>query len=493
MGDTTLTGLGEPRMLIDGELVDAASGATFDNIDPATEETLGTTADAGPEDVERAVAAARHAFDETGWSTAHAFRKRCIEQLQQAFVEAKEELRAAMVAESGSPIILTYGVQLEDPVKWLSFWADLATSYDYERPLPDTEMMGLRSRGLLFREPRGVIAAITPFNFPLYLTLAKLGPALASGCTVVLKPAPDTPWTATILGRLVAEKTDLPPGVVNVVPSSGSEAGEALVSDPRVDMVSFTGSTATGRKIMHACSATVKKCFLELGGKSANILLDDADIASALVLSIPYACTHAGQGCALYTRMLVPRTRYEEAVPMLTTAFQTLPYGDPTNPAHLVGPVISDRQRERVRGYIGKGLEEGATLVAGGAEKPPDLDRGYYVQPTLFTDVDPDATIAQEEIFGPVLSVIPYDDEDDAVRIANDSIYGLSGSVWSANEERAIAVARRIRSGTVGVNGGQWLDVTRPFGGYRQSGVGRENGVEGFEEYLQTKVVALPG
>ena len=264
-----------------------------------------------------------------------------------------------------------------------------------------------------------------------------------------------------------------------------------LSTDPRVDLVTFTGSTATGRRVMECASATVKKVFLELGGKSAFIVLDDADITKVLP-GVGMLCTHAGQGCAITTRILLPRSSYAQGVEIAKASFEKLAYGDPTNPAHLMGPVVSRRQHERVLGYIEKGKREGARLLTGGGV-PKHLKKGFYVEPTLFADVDPDSTIAQQEIFGPVLCLIPFDDDDDAVRIANNSIYGLSGSVTSASEERALAVARRIRSGTLSVNGGMWFDVDSPFGGYRQSGVGRENGVMGFEEYLETKVIALPG
>jgi aldehyde dehydrogenase (NAD+) len=357
--------------------------------------------------------------------------------------------------------------------------------------MSDIRFMGQPNRRILRREATGVVGAITPWNFPLYLNLCKLGPALASGNTVVLKPAPDTPWSATHLGRLIAEHTDIPAGVVNVVASSDHGVGELLATDPRVDLVTFTGSTATGRRVMECASQTVKKVFLELGGKSANVVLDDVDLAVSLA-GIGTMCTHAGQGCAIPTRLLLPRSRYEEGVALAKAGFEKLAYGDPTNPAHLMGPVVSRKQRERVLGYIEKGRQEGARLVTGGGV-PKHLPKGFYVEPTVFADVDPDATIAQEEIFGPVLAVIPFEDDDDAVRIANNSLYGLSGVVTSASEERALAVARRIRAGTLSVNGGMWFDVDTPFGGYRQSGLGRENGVQGFEEYLETKVMALPG
>jgi aldehyde dehydrogenase (NAD+) len=342
----------------------------------------------------------------------------------------------------------------------------------------------------VWREAAGVVAAITPWNFPLLINLAKLGPALAAGCTLVLKPPPDTPWSATELGRLIAERTDIPAGVVNVVPSSDHAVGEALTVDPRVDMVTFTGSTATGRRVMANASATVKKVFLELGGKSAHVILDDADVGAVAPMVAMGVCTHAGQGCAITTRLLLPRARYEEGVEAAKAAMEQVPYGDPTDPAVMTGPLISARQRDRVLGYIERGRSEGRLVTGGG--RPAHLERGFFVEPTLFADVDPSATIAQEEIFGPVLVAIPFDDDDDAARIANATIYGLSGAITSGDEGRAVALARRIRTGTLGVNGAQWLAPDSPFGGYRQSGLGRENGVAGFEEYLETKTVALP-
>jgi len=305
-----------------------------------------------------------------------------------------------------------------------------------------------------------------------------------------LKPAPDTPWSATFLGRLVAEQTDIPAGVVNVVPSGDPAAvGEAITGDPRVDLVSFTGSTAVGKRIMARGSDSLKKIFLELGGKSASIVLDDADFGQVLA-SAAMTCVHGGQGCAITTRMLLPRARYDEAIEHVVASFEAFTYGDPTDPSHLMGPLINARQRDRVVGMIEQGKDEATLLVGGGrAER---FEKGFFVQPTLFGDVDPDGTLAQQEIFGPVLSVIPYDDDDHAVAIANNSRYGLSGAVTSASLERAVAVARRIRTGTVAVNGGQWFGPDAPFGGYRQSGVGREHGVEGFEEYLETKTLGLP-
>jgi aldehyde dehydrogenase (NAD+) len=308
---------------------------------------------------------------------------------------------------------------------------------------------------------------------------------------VIIKPAPDTPWNATRLGRLIADKTDIPAGVVNVVTSSDHLVGEELTISPDVDMISFTGSTAVGRRIMEKGAATLKKVFLELGGKSAMLVCDDADFAS-VVPGGAMVCVHAGQGCAMQSRMLLPRSRYDEGVELVSTAMAGVNYGDPTRDDVLMGPVISAKQRERILGYIQKGQEEGAKLLVGGG-RPAQLPKGWFVEPTLFVDVDNSMTIAQEEIFGPVLVVIPYEDDDDAVRIANESSYGLSGGVFSASEERATSIARRIRTGSIGVNGGLWYGADSPYGGYKASGIGRQCGTEGFEQYLETKAIAWPG
>lgn len=482
--------IAEERNLIDGKLVGASNGGTFDNINPATEEVIGVCANATRQDIETAIAAARRAFDESDWSTNHAFRSKCLKQLCDALDRSRELFRRVVVAEAGSPLLLTYTIQCDGCIDAMPYWADLANGYEYERKLADIRFMGQRQGRIMRREAVGVVGAITPWNFPLYLNLCKLGPALAAGNTVVLKPAPDTPWCATHIGRLIAEETDIPAGVVGIVASADHQVGAVISSDPRVDLVTFTGSTETGRRVMKAGAETVKKIFLELGGKSAAVVLDDADLGP-IAASAATVCTHAGQGCALQTRLLLPRSRYEEGLEMVQAAFEKIPYGDPTDPSKLMGPQISKRQQERVLGYIAKGVEEGARLVTGG-RVPAHLPKGYFVEPTLFADVDPDITIAQEEIFGPVLCVIPYEDDDDAVRIANDSIYGLSGGVYSASVERSLAVARRIRTGTLSINGAQWFDVDTPFGGYRQSGIGRENGVQGFEEYLETKVMGVP-
>jgi len=484
-------GRGEVRMLIGGELVEAASGKRFDNVNPATEEVLGEVADASAEDMGRAIAAARHAFDRSDWSTDRALRKRCLEQLQAALESEREELRDEVVAEVGTPRILTFAAQVDWPLDdALRYPAKMIDEFAFERALPDSNLMGSASRRAVRKEPMGVIGAIVPWNYPVEVTLNKIGPILATGNTVVLKPAPDTPWNATRLGRLVAEKTDIPPGVVNVVTSSDHLVGEELTLSPDVDMISFTGSTATGKRIMEKGAATLKRVFLELGGKSAMIVCDDADFAS-VVPGGSMVCVHGGQGCAMQTRMLLPRSRYDEGVELITTAMGTVPYGDPTDDGVLMGPLVSARQRDRVLGYIHKGQEEGAKLVHGGG-RPAHLSKGWFVEPTLFVDVDNAMTIAREEIFGPVLCVIPYEDDDDAVRIANESSYGLSGGVFSGSEERATAIARRIRTGSISVNGGMWYGADSPYGGYKDSGIGRQCGPEGFEQYVETKAIAWP-
>jgi aldehyde dehydrogenase (NAD+) len=478
----------ETRAYIDGQLVESSTGARFDNLNPATGEVIGTAVDGTKDDADRALAAARRTFDEGTWADDPAFRARCIRQLYEGMLAEKEQLRSIVVRECGAPVSLTGYMHVDNPIEMMAYWADKAEGFPYEEELSTIPFLGQTMRRIQRREPMGVVGAITPWNVPLYLNIAKIGPALASGCTLVLKPAPDTPWSATHLGRIAAEHTDLPPGVLNILPSADHFVGEVVASDPRVDMVTFTGSTATGRRVMECGAATVKKVFLELGGKSASVVLDDADFAATLPMAA-MTCVHGGQGCAITTRWLLPRSRYDEAVEILKTSFENWNYGDPEDPSNLQGPQISQRQQERVLGYIERGVAEGAKLLVGGGK--PDRP-GFFVEPTLFVDVDPRSTIAQEEIFGPVCCVIPYDDDDDAVRIANDSIYGLSGSVSSASDERALAVARRIRVGTIGLNGGQWFHPDTPFGGYKQSGVGRENGDMGFSEHLETKIMGLP-
>jgi aldehyde dehydrogenase (NAD+) len=486
--------VGEPQMLIDGELVGGEGGATFDNLNPATEEVLGPVADGSAADMARAVAAARRAFDTTGWSTDHELRKHCLAQLQSAIEAEQEELRHELVAEVGCPILITYGPQLDAPLREALTWpAEMIDRFEWERPIGPKDSMGIgyTTERWVWKEPAGVVGVIVPWNFPFEITLNKLGPILAMGNTCVVKPAPDTPWNATRLGRLVAERTDIPPGVVNIVTSQDHLVGEVITTSPDVDLVAFTGSTATGRRIMEAGAATLKRVFLELGGKSVNLFLDDADLEAALPSAV-MSCMHGGQGCAIATRILVPRARYGEAVELVRSGFDGWSYGDPTDTSVLQGPQVSKRQQERVLDYIAKGKAEGARVVVGGGV-PAHLPVGFYVEPTLFAEVDNSMTIAREEIFGPVLVMIPFDDDDDAVRIANDSAYGLSGQITSGDLERAKAVARRIRTGTLGINGGVWYGADAPFGGYKGSGIGRQCGLEGLEIFTETKTVGWPG
>jgi aldehyde dehydrogenase (NAD+) len=483
---------GESRLLIDGKLVPAAGNRTYANVNPATEEVIGQVADATREDMDRAIAAARRAFDTTDWSTNLAKRARCLRQLQAALEKHKEESRAQIVAEVGTPIMLTFAVQQDSCIQDMGWDIECAEQYEWEHELGVREFFGMKSNRLVRREPMGVAGLVTPWNFPFMLNLSKVVPALMAGCTAVLKAAPDTPWSATWIGKLIAEETELPPGVLNIVTASHpAEVGDQLTGDPRVDVISFTGSTAVGKHIMRRCADGLKRVFLELGGKSAQIFLDDANLAQLVPAAGAGICMHGGQGCAITTRMLLPRSRYAECIEGLKAAYQNLPYGDPTVMGNVMGPLINAKQRERVLGYIEKGKAEGARCLAGGG-RPAKLAKGYFVEPTLFVDVDPNATIAQEEIFGPVLSVIPYDTEEDAVRIANNSKYGLSGAVYAGSLERALGVAKRIRTGTLSVNGGQWFGPDTPFGGYKESGIGREHGLAGFEEYLQIKTIGYP-
>ncbi|MCW2784713.1 MAG: Aldehyde dehydrogenase [Marmoricola sp.] len=482
------TQIGDPRLLIDGKLVDAESGRTFDNVDPATEEVLGVTADAGTADTEQAIAAARRAFDETTWSTDHQFRRECLLQLQQALEDEREEFRAEVVAEAGAPIMTTYAAQIDWPIDDAVRWpAEYISEFAWDRDIPDSEAFGMLSHRAVWKEAVGVVAAITPWNFPVEVALGKIGTALATGNTVILKAAPDTPWSATRIGRLVAERTDIPAGVFNVLTSSDHGVGEQLVVDRRVDMISFTGSTATGARIASIAAPRMARTFLELGGKSAMIVLDDADFES-VVPGASLMCMHAGQGCALQTRLLVPRHRYDESVELVTQAFRDIGVGDPNDAGNMGGPLISAKQRDKVLGYIEQGRAEGGRVTTGGG-RPAAYDRGFYVEPTVFADVTNDMTVAREEIFGPVIAVIAFDDDDDAVRLANDNDYGLSGGVFAGDRDRALAVSRRIRTGSLMVNGGMFYGADAPYGGYKASGTGRQNGPEGFEQHLQTKTV----
>jgi aldehyde dehydrogenase (NAD+) len=481
---------GEERMLIDGELHHTPSGATFDVIHPASEEVAGQATDGTVEDMARAVGAARKAFDTGDWSRDVEFRYHCLMQLRDALEANKERLRRILITEVGCPVTVS-GSQIESPIEEVRHWAEHGRQFEY---LTDTGLHETRmgpARRKLHYEPQGVVGAITPWNVPFYLNIAETVPALMAGNTVVLKPAQLTPWSGSELGRIVAEETDIPAGVFNVMVSNANEVGAALSADPRVDMITFTGSTATGRAILAAGAPTVKKTLLELGGKSAHIVLDDADFTSALPLAAMMACVMSGQNCILPSRILLPRGRYDEGLAVLKTSMENFPVGDPWTPDNMQGPQISEGQRQKVLGLIKSGVDSGARLVTGGGV-PENLPVGYYTQPTLLADVDPDSQVAQEEIFGPVLTVTPYESVDEAVAIANNSIYGLSGEVSGADVDRALEVAKRIRTGNVTINAKSHFGITSPFGGSKQSGLGYRNGDQGYLEYLHIKTIGLP-
>ncbi len=482
-GDITAEAGAQRRLLIDGKLLETSR--TFPSINPATGEVLGYAPDATVADAEAAVAAARRAFDETDWATNTELRIRCLEQLHRALVDHRDELAALNTAEVGATTALNAGPQLDAPIEIVRYYAELLKDYPLTEDIGNIESHGMQHRRWVEKEAAGVVAAIIAYNYPTQLALAKLGPALAAGCTVVLKGAPDTPLITLALGELIANHTDIPAGVVNVLSGADPAVGVALTTSPDVDMVTFTGSTPTGRAIMAAASETCKRVFLELGGKSAAIVLDDADFDMAALFSAFATASHSGQGCAITTRMLVPRKHHDEIVDKVKNNFGLINYGDPADPNTYMGPLISEKQRDKVDGMVKRAVEAGATLVAGGEK----VDPGFFYKPTLLTDVDPDSEIAQHEVFGPVLVVIAYDDDDDAVRIANNSIYGLSGAVYGS-EDRAIAVARRIRTGTLSINGGMYYGADSPFGGYKQSGIGREMGAAGLEEFFERKTYA---
>ena len=482
----------EELLFINGKLTKSVSGETYDVINPTTEEVAGKVAAANAADADLALEAARRCFDETDWATNTEKRARALIQLRDGLLAVADEWRHQLVAESGVPLAFTYGPMLNSSVSDINYVIDVLNNYAFEEEIEDLgSPMGGPAKRIVRKEAAGVVVAITPWNAPVQTNLQKIIPALAAGCTVVLKAANSTPWAATMIGRVASQCTDLPAGALNILTSSpNANIGSLLTSDLRVDVVSFTGSTTTGSRVMENAAKTIKKTLLELGGKSAMIVLDDADFTQVLPAA-SFVCANAGQGCILNTRLLIPRSRYAEAIAILETVYRNIPYGDPNDTNNIMGPMISATQRKNVLNYIEKGKAEGARLVVGGGI-PKDRTKGYYVEPTLFADVDNKMTIAQEEIFGPVLVVIPYDDDEDAIRIANDSIYGLSGSVVSASFERAMHVARSVRTGTMNVNGAFFFSANAPFGGYKQSGIGRENGVAGFEEYLEIKTIAIP-
>ena len=484
--------LPDAKLFIDGKLCDGSDGGTYEVIGPWTGEPVGKAADATADDVERVIAAARRAFDETDWSTNREKRLDLVTRLRALFEKNRERLSDLSVHEAGAALGAVNRAHVDMA---LAGWDDYLRIFDqvtWEKDYGTREAFGSMHKRLAVYEAVGVVAAITPWNVPLYVNIGKVVAALLAGCTVILKPAPNTPGMGAIFGELAAE-AGFPAGVLQVVFGEDPVlAGEMLVKDPRIDNVSFTGSTAVGKRIMEQGAPTLKRIFLELGGKSAKIVLEDAP-NFAMECMMTMLIFHAGQGCAVQSRLLVPRSRYEEARAIMIQAYAGLGdgWGDMTNPDHIMGPVVSKRQMDRVMSYIELGQQEGATLVAGGKTRP-DKGGGYFIEPTCFFDVTNDMRIAQEEIFGPVLVVIPFEDDDDAVRIANESSYGLSGGVSSGDFDRAMRLARRIRTGSVGVNGGMCIAGDIPFGGYKASGIGREWGIEGIEEFLETKMIAYP-
>ncbi|MGW2335572.1 aldehyde dehydrogenase family protein [Streptomyces sp. NPDC001685] len=452
-------------MYIDGAWRPAAGQDVIEVVNPADEQVLGTVPAGTAADVDAAVRAARAALP--GWAaTPPAERAARLTALRDVLDARRDEIATTVTAELGAPLKFSQAVHAAVPIAVAGSYAQLAGTYAFEEKVGNSTV---------YHEPIGVVGAITPWNYPLHQIVAKAAPALAAGCAIVVKPAENTPLVAQLFAEAVHE-AGVPAGVFNLVTGLGPVAGQALAEHPGVDLVSFTGSTAVGRRIASVAGAAVKKVALELGGKSANVVLPGADLEKAVNVGVANVMSNSGQTCSAWTRMLVHRDQYGEAVELAAQA--AAKYGE------RIGPVVSARQQERVLGYIEKGVAEGARLVAGGPRAP--REKGYYVSPTVFADVDPGMTIAQEEIFGPVLSILRYEDEEDALRIANGTVYGLAGAVWAADEEQAVAFARRMDTGQVDINGGRFNPLA-PFGGYKQSGVGRELGAHGLAEYLQTK------
>jgi aldehyde dehydrogenase (NAD+) len=467
------------RIYIGGEWVEPSGSAPIEVINSTTEEVMGTIPACGAADADRAVAAARTAFP--AWSaTSREERAGYLNAIAAGLGERSEEIAATIAQELGMPLKLCQIVQVGLPTSQFAAAAKLIDEVAWEEEIGNSRII---------REAMGVLGAITPWNYPLNQIVAKVAPALAAGCTVVLKPSEVTPLNAFQLAEVI-DAAGLPAGVFNLVTGTGPDVGEAIAGHPGIDMVSFTGSTRAGRRVSELASATVKPVAMELGGKSPNLILDDADLARAVPDGVAKCFLNSGQTCSALTRMLVPRDKLAEAEQIAAATAEAFTPGDPFEASTRLGPLVSDLQRERVRGYIRKGEEEGAKLIAGGAEAPEGLEHGFFVRPTVFSEVTPEMTIAQEEIFGPVLAIQPYDGEDDGVRIANDSPYGLAGGVWSGDQDRAIAVAKRIRTGQIEINGGAYNPLA-PFGGYGQSGHGRENGRYGLEEMLQVKSLQL--
>jgi aldehyde dehydrogenase (NAD+) len=483
--------LPEARLYIDGQLRQARGGKTYDNIGPWTGEPVGKAADASAEDVNEAIAAARRAFDTTDWSRRPDFRFELLKKYRELLFANRERLVQIARLEAGSALGAASRAQVDGALTGMDCLLECFKQVTWQENRGSRNDYGFETKRVVVHEPLGVVGAITPWNVPLYVNIGKVIAGLLAGCTMILKAAPDTPAMASIMGELAAQ-AEFPAGVFNVITSSHpAMAGEMLVTDPRVDLISFTGSTAVGKHIMEKGAPTLKRIFLELGGKSAHIILDDAPHFPQAVMS-SMVVFHAGQGCAQPTRLLVPRSRHDEAVKALEMAYAGFAgrWGNFDDPTHVMGPVISKRQLERVMSYIELGQREGARLLAGGKART-DKGGGFFIEPTCFVDVRNDMRIAQEEIFGPVLVVIPFTDDADAIRIANESQYGLGGSVVSADAERAMRVARGIRVGAVSVNGGMSIMGDLPFGGFKSSGMGREWGREGIEEFLDTKVIAV--
>lgn len=467
------------RIYIDGAWIASTGKGRIDVINPSTEEVMASIPEGTPEDVGRAVNAARSAFE--SWSmTPVATRVDLLRKLAAGLGNRMKEIGETIASEVGMPIGLATAIQAGLPIANTNNFATLLEGYPFE------ERVG---NSLVVREPIGVVACITPWNYPLHQIIGKIAPAFAAGCTVVLKPSEVAPINAFLLTEVI-DSIGLPRGVFNLVTGYGPVVGEAMASHPGVDMVSFTGSTRAGKRVSELAAQTVKRVTLELGGKSANVILDDADLEKAVTKGVGECYLNSGQTCSALTRMLVPRSRQDEAVAIAKRVAESFTVGPASEATSKLGPLVSETQRERVRGFIRKGVSEGAALVTGGAEAPAGLERGYFVRPTVFANVRNDMTIAQEEIFGPVLSILPYDSEEEAVRIANDSLYGLGGAVWSEDPERAKRVARRLRTGQVSINGGGFNPLA-PFGGYKQSGNGREFGRHGLEEYLEVKSLQL--